>query len=435
MKKYVCLIIFAFTTLSSCLKAQSLEQQSFVPQPVELKKIPIPYESYPFIDTTYNKILIPSADTIRFVEFYNKIERLITLGDRQINILHIGGSHVQADMFSHKVRQNLDAINAQYQSPRGFIFPFKVANTNNPTNYRVSYSGEWNSVRNVQANREVSLGMGGIAVYTSDPEATILIELNPDYEDRRWTFDRLRLLGYPEDEDAPIHPVVYHLRDTIYSYYDLVTDSYVFNMPETCDYFEMGFISEVDSVDFTFMVNGFIPEKDVPGIIYHAIGVNGASTESYLGSEYFEQELSIIMPDLVIFGIGINDAAGKDFTPELFYANYTELLRRIREVSPDCTFLFLTNNDSYKRVSRGKYAVNNNGLLARDVFYRLAQDNQAGVWDLFMLMGGLKSMAEWEKAGLAQRDKIHFKREGYELLGDMLYNALLQLYFDIEQEE
>jgi lysophospholipase L1-like esterase len=33
-------------------------------------------------------------------------------------------------------------------------------------------------------------------------------------------------------------------------------------------------------------------------------------------------------------------------------------------------------------------------------------------------------MEKWQKAGLAQKDKVHFTRAGYRLVGDMLYEAL-----------
>lgn len=424
MKKIVRIILYIVLLLLPF--SASTEEKTEVAAP-----IPVYTESYPFIRMDYNSIVIPGKDSSCFRSFYQKINDVIIHGDSQINILHIGGSHVQADMFSHKVRKNLDMINAPFQSPRGFIFPFKVANTNNPTNYKVSYTGTWKSARNVQSSREVSLGVGGIAVYTSDPEASLFIELNPEEVERRWTFDRLRLLGYPEDEDAQIYPILYYQGDTIFSYRDLISDTYVFEMPELTDHFELGFHSDDDHMS-TFIVNGFIPEKDAPGIIYHAIGVNGASTESYLNSEFFEKELAIIMPDMVVFGIGINDAANKDFTPELFHQNYTELVKRIRNINPNCAFIFITNNDSYKKISKKQYRVNRNGLIARDVFYQLAAETQGGVWDMFSLMGGLESMAQWENAGLAQRDKIHFKRSGYELLGDLLYNAFLTLYYEFE---
>ena len=393
---------------------------------------PVAVSQYNFINYQYNKIQIPGADSSRIKLFYQKLDKLLKEKEGQINILHLGGSHVQADMFSHKVRQNLDAINYRFQSPRGFIFPFSVAKTNNPTNYKVYYEGEWNAVRNVQKNREISVGMGGIAVYTSDPNARIRVALNPS-GDSRWNFNRLRLLGYTEEEGDLVTPVLYYNGTVIESYFDFISNSYLFELPELADSFEIGFVQK-DSTPHPFIVTGFLPEKDTPGIVYHAIGVNGASVPSYLNCEFFEDELPLISPDLVIFGLGINDAAEASFTEQSFIQNYNSLLRMIEHVNPNCAFLFITNNDSYKRIRQRKYAVNQNGLIAKDAFYKIAEENQGAVWDQFSLMGGLQSMSTWQANSLAQNDKLHFTRAGYELLGDLLYNALVDFYLqnDIE---
>ena len=105
------------------------------------------------------------------------------------------------------------------------------------------------------------------------------------------------------------------------------------------------------------------------------------------------------------------------------------LVEQVRSVNPSCAFVFITNNDSFRRKGKGRKArrtVNPNGALARDVFYRLAAATDGAVWDQFEIMGGLKSMDRWHKAKLAQRDHVHFTPAGYALLGDLLYNALVE---------
>ena len=42
--------------------------------------------------------------------------------------------------------------------------------------------------------------------------------------------------------------------------------------------------------------------------------------------------------------------------------------------------------------------------------------------------GGLGSMRQWEAFGLAQKDKIHFTRKGYKLMGDMMFRAIIESY-------
>ena len=69
---------------------------------------------------------------------------------------------------------------------------------------------------------------------------------------------------------------------------------------------------------------------------------------------------------------------------------------------------------------------------------RIAADCGGAVWDQFVIMGGLNSINKWVAEGLAQKDKVHFTRSGYELLGDLLSNALFntlhQLHGTHEQE-
>ena len=405
-------------SIALCFPLQAQRTKSDIPA--------VSFPKYGFMDYNYNAIQVPGKDSTRLNRFFQRIDTLIEAGTGRINVLHIGGSHVQADWVSHTIRQNLDSINGDFQTPRGLIFPFSAAKTNNPSNYKVTYSGEWNNARNVQRNREIPLGVSGMAVYTQDPLAQINISLNPD-ENYRWEFTQLRLLGRVEDGSDGVMPVLYYNNDTIEGYLDLITKTYLFDLPAPDYAFSMGFI-QTDTVPHTFVVNGFIPEKETPGIVYHSIGVNGASVTSYLLSENFEEELYLLEPDLIIFAIGINDALSKDFTKERFCRNYNALIEKIERVNPDCAYLFITNNDSFRRISRRKYQVNTNGTVARRAFYQLAEDHQGGVWDLFSLMGGLNSMRQWQAAGLAQVDKIHFTRDGYQLIGDMFYNAFVDYY-------
>lgn len=390
-------------------------------------KVDLPY--YNMINYDHNKIQVPGNDSTELNNFFHKWSKLWALGTGKINVLHIGGSHVQADMFSNQVRRNLDKINKDFRPARGFIFPFNVAKTNNPLNYKVSYKGEWTAARNVQKNRVIPVGVGGIAVSTNDPDAEITVYLNPDGMDQRWNFDELKLIGYSEGGFDCVYPVL-KINEKTYiepDDYDPEDGLYRYCMPRLTDTFTIQF-KQTDSFSHTFVLHGFLPEKDEEGIVYHAIGVNGASVPSYLESEYFEKQLKLIAPDLVVFGIGINDATGKDFTEDTFIYNYNQLIHKIKRVSPNCAFIFITNNDSFMRVARRRYNVNRNGLVAQRAFYKIAQHHNGGVWDLFEIMGGLSSMQKWERAGLAKLDKVHFTREGYLLLGDLFYNALVDYY-------
>ena len=182
-----------------------------------------------------------------------------------------------------------------------------------------------------------------------------------------------------------------------------------------------------------FTLTGVLLENNMPGISVHGVGVNGASVPSYLRCDDFERDLELIRPDLIIFGIGINDASENSFEKQAFKKNYDKLIQIIKRVNPDCALLFMTNNDSYKRAKgkkKNRYEVNTNGLIVEEAFMEMGKKYNAAVWDQFDIMGGLKSMQDWENAGLAKKDKVHFTKEGYQLLGDLLYNALITKYIE-----
>ena len=60
----------------------------------------------------------------------------------------------------------------------------------------------------------------------------------------------------------------------------------------------------------------------------------------------------------------------------------------------------------------------------------LAAEYGGAVWDQYAIMGGSRSSALWRGKGLMRPDRIHFTAEGYRLVGDLLYNALITDYLE-----
>ncbi len=379
---------------------------------------------YPFMNLSLNKLTFPN-DSNAFEKLFDKMDNVIFQGKGNVNIIHIGGSHIQADIFSNQMRKNLLTFHPGIIASRGIVFPFSAAATNNPYNYKTTYKGRWIPTRNIHREILNPLGITGIAVSTSDSIAEINIKIRNNENEPFYDFSRIRVVGHSEMNS--IEPIL-KIDSLFYlnGIFDSITSSYLFNLTTYTDSLTLCFQSN-DTLHYPFTLSAIILENDFSGITYSSIGVNGASVPSYLKCVNFERDLSLIKPDLIIFSIGINDAAGDNFDPNQFKNNYTQLINKIKKVSPDCVFIFTTNNDSYKR-SRRKYYVNKNGLVAQNAFFELAKQHNAAVWDFFSIMGGLKSMAEWEKAGLATRDKVHFKSEGYKIMGDLLFNAFITEY-------
>ncbi len=370
-----------------------------------------------------NRLYFPS-DSLWFYDMFQRWDSLLLGGEGHLNVLHIGGSHVQAGMFSHQMRRHLLEIQPGLTSSRGFLFPFTAAKTNNPYNYQVKCSGNWSSCKNTGHSVPYIMGLSGMVVVPQTRTARLSLRLRNN-DGLKFRFDKVRLFAY--SDSGNVVPILQTGGLAYQGTYDTSSRTYLYVLDNPTDSFRLIF-RQRDSVWEDFYIRGFQLENDEPGITYHAIGVNGASVPSYLQCPLFENDLQFVRPDLCVLGIGINDASGDHFDTTLFRKRYEMLLDEILRVSPDCRFLFITNNDSYRSSGRRRYSVNSNGLLARDVFYRLASEYKGAVWDLFSVMGGLKSMSVWEAKGLAQKDKVHFTSKGYRYVADLLYNALMQSY-------
>lgn len=432
----VALLIATIVRAQSNLNIDSLVILSDTVSIYQIEPRPVPDLALPecaLPDSNFMRLPSNTSDQMRV--FVEKMDSVVLFGQGRVNILHIGGSHVQADIYTNVFRQNIDSLNGELMPPRGLIFPYSVAHTNNPSNYRVRYGGEWTAARNALKQFVPTQGVCGILAYTTDTTAWFSIDLNPD-STIRWTTNHVHLIG--SSTSGRIKPQLITTNNVVIEP-QKETTGYYFDLPEAQSLFTIRLTSDTSCTlqPDTFIVNGIVADNDEPGIVYSSIGVNGASVPSYLGCDNFERDLSLLKPDLAIFAIGINDATASNFTDSLFVANYDMLLKRIRNVSPQCAFIFITNNDSFKRIRRNRYSVNKNGVVAQHGFYTLAEKWNAPVWDLFEIMGGLSSMQKWQTAHLAQRDKVHFTREGYCVIGQMFFDAFMDYYlnFDISTEQ
>lgn len=390
--------------------------------------------NYKFAHFKRNTILYP-GDSLAMERFFQKMDSVVFFGEGNVNIMHIGGSHVQAGVFTQQFRDNLLSISPDLIGGQYFVFPFSTGGTNNPTHYKVSSTGTWTYCRNaVRKETDKRMGLAGAAITTDDPTATVSImtrekyptDLTPDFD-----FNKVTVIGFSETKN--VVPVLGYNGKTIHGQYDKRKSAYTFSLPDFTD----SICIQFNSVPGEFTLTGILLENDMPGISVHGVGVNGASVPSYLRCDDFERDLKLIRPDLIIFSIGINDASEKDFEKNAFKRNYDELIRVIRRVNPDCALLFMTNNDSYKKVKvkrKTYYEVNLNGKIVEDAFIEMGKKYNAAVWNQFDIMGGLKSMQNWEEAGLAKKDKVHFTNEGYRLLGDLFYNAFITRYIEHIQQ-
>lgn len=380
---------------------------------------PYDIEKYPFIRYNANRIEF-YKDSSSFERFFTKLDSIHFYGQGQLNIVHLGGSHLQADIYSHQLRQRLQTFMPGNNGGRGMVFPYRIAKTNNPGNYRVKYQGNWDYSKNTKRLLEGPLGLMGIKVRTYDTLSSIHLSPNAGSQ-VEYDFNKVRIYhtfgerSYSPAIDAE-KEITRITRNEELGYTEFVLEDH----SDTLNIF----IEQTDSIQSSFELYGIQLMTDDPGIIYHAVGVNGASLPSFNHCELFANHMKAVNPDLVVISIGTNDGNTRHFNPEVYRNNYDTLIHLIRMAAPEAALLLTVPNDSYLF----RRYINKNTAEIENEIIRLAKDYGGGVWDFYKIMGGLNSIYVWYKEGLARLDKIHFTRKGYKLKGDLLFNAFLKAY-------
>lgn len=433
-----CMLIMGVTPIAAKGRAVMIETIADGDSIAPFKKIPY----YSFINKNENNLIFPGGFN-PIDRFEAKLEQLLRTSKGSINIWHVGGSHVQADMFSHRMRCNFESLtdipatreaaknrakrsaNLPQTGTRGMLFPFSMAKTNYGFDHRFSYTGQWNASRIIASNPSLPIGMTGIAASTTSTKASITMRLD-NGTGRHWQFDALRVIAEAEGDSVTVSVSASGMAPREMT----ITGDGVFEIDK------LGVRSactiHIDNPQGKrFILHGIEPISTTPGKInYYSSGINGASTTSWLRAEQLEEDLQLIKPDMVVFGIGINDAAGPHFDSAAFEDNYRKIIKKVLDVNPDCLLLFVTNNDSYYRGSP-----NRNAITVRNSFMKLAKHYNGCVWDCFSVMGGLGSSTSWRRVGLMANDRIHFSRKGYELIADMIFNALLTDFLENDSED
>lgn len=375
-------------------------------------------KNYPFVEVQCNQFQFFGTESPNWLHLNKSLTQMIETGEGKLNFYHIGGSHLQADIYSHDFRTFLQSNWPGLSGERGLVFPYSLAHTNNPTNYNFSSPNTWKGFRSVnQRPEDFDYGLSGAAI--SCPDSLVIINFKHLRTLVKPPFDRLRI--YHNTGEFP-----YELNFGDQEL--LVTE--LLHFPEM-GYTEIRFSDHLDSLDllfvkksatpFTMELFGFEFLNDLPGITYTAIGINGASLPTYLANANFSRDLQLRAPDLFIFSVGTNDAhcSYEAFDPQVYKANLEKMILQVLQSNPNCAILLTVPNDDYYM---RKYP-NRNTARQRDVIFQLAAQYQMAVWDFYGIMGELGSSKTWKNYGLMQADYVHFTGTGYHLKGTLLIEA------------
>ncbi|MBT0606639.1 GDSL-type esterase/lipase family protein [Aequorivita echinoideorum] len=379
---------------------------------------------YSEIINTEANVLIGAGNSPTFNHFFGKLDSVYAGNKEKLHIFHIGGSHIQADIYSNKLRTYFQNMNDVSQGQRGFVFPFHLAHTNNPTNYKIEATKDkWQGYRNSILKDSIAWGLAGVTAAFRDCSDTISIQANYKNDTKNpYSFDKLRVFYNTWKDDYSLN-----ILDSTLVVSDTVNYEYMFRefkLNKNVEELQLSIeVKDTATIGPEFLLMGMELMNDNPGIEYTSIGVNGASFGSYERSAFFEKQLSLYRPDLFIISVGTNDAymPKSDFKEDEFRANYEEFIQMIQRVNPNCAILLTVPNDDYYR----KKYPNKNTAVQAEIILELADKYQMAAWNLYEIMGGLGSSNKWYKNKLMPRDRIHFTYLGYSIKADLLLKALV----------
>ncbi|CDF80127.1 GDSL-like lipase/acylhydrolase family protein [Formosa agariphila KMM 3901] len=362
-----------------------------------------------------------------FQNFFTKLDSVYQGKKKKVHIFHIGGSHIQADIYSNKIRTYLQNYNDVALAQRGFVFPYHLAHTNNPLNYRIEADkSKWQGYRCSVKKDSVAWGLSGVSAAFRGVEEKIYVKSNyRNYTKKPYTFNKLRVFynTWMEDYDLKISDSTLVESDTI-NYTGMYKE---YRFTKTLDSVALHLkVKDTTCVSPEFLMMGMEFMNDDSGVEYTSIGVNGASFAWYKRSVYFENQLQLYKPDMFIISVGTNDAyvPEADFDAEEFRAYYEDFIKMIQRANPDCAILLTVPNDDYYQ----KRIPNPNTVVQQQIILELTQKYNMAVWDLFSIMGGLGSSNNWYKAKLMPRDRIHFTQLGYSIKADLFLKAMVDAW-------
>ncbi len=355
--------------------------------------------------------------------FFNSLQKIEKKGEGKVNILHIGDSHIQSGVLAKVVRQKLQKVFGN--AGRGLICPYALARTNGPRDYTIASDATWTQESVIHKEKSLNIGICGLTILSDAHGADLTITLNSrDAVNNKFNkisvFHENRLLNtdlvFLDTNGGKMAGVVNRrLEQGCCNYVSSA------ELAEYRDGLKIQALPKEGDADFT-QINGIILESGNPGILYHNVGINGATYQDY-NEEAFIRQVAYLEPELIIISLGTNESFARNFHPDEFIGHVDILISGLKKHLSRAAFILTVPPYSLKGRSK-----NWNVPVIRRELLSYCQKNNLAYWDLFSVMGGLGSMRTWQANKLASPDSVHFLTSGYELQGKLLFDALIKSY-------
>lgn len=422
------------------------------------------FKAYPTLVKYDKNQLYYARESEPFLHFLNKLISIKNGDTGVLSIIHIGGSHIQADIYSDQLRHRFFSFIHNKPVSRGLVFPYRLARTNAPVNYTfVGNKSRWKGFRSSLIKDSSKWGITGITCELTDNHDTLFFSPSSkeSLNDTTYCFDKVRVFYKASSPETRLTLFSGNQHATPASY-DSLSLSQVFrfsepvkslyislqqNLEKGYQVQEGGYDSISPNAEEVTGVDSLLPGMDTltphltgdglllmgveiinskGQLVYHSIGVNGASFATYKRCEYFYPQLKKLTVDLAIISIGTNDAYTINFDTVAFRKRYEAMIETMLQLNKEVAIVLTVPNDCYYKKRRP----NKNTRLQQAIIHGLGRKYKMPVWDLYGIMGGLGSSGKWHRNKLMSRDRVHFTRKGYDLIGDLFWQAFVEAITD-----
>ncbi len=166
-------------------------------------------------------------------------------------------------------------------------------------------------------------------------------------------------------------------------------------------------------------------------VAYTDMGINGAYCLTFARDDRIAA-IAAARPDLLILSFGTNESHNRSYDRVTHTHQMEELLGMIRRRLPDVPIVMTTPPGSFESVRqknrRRTYTANARTPRVSENICRFAEAHGLAVWNLNQIAGGSSAPLNWQAARLMRPDHIHFLAQGYQLQGELFYQALVKAY-------
>ena len=347
--------------------------------------------------------------------FQQMVTGLTSAQSNGYSVVHFGDSHIQAEGPTSVARKNLQALYGD--AGRGMMFAYSAANSYSSILYGTSHTGNWTYAKSFQSAPKLPIGVSGMTVRTDEKNASLIFNLkqpNSSYQKLR-VFIKKDTSSFDFKIVTAEDQISIKIKDHVSSnlpYIDIpitgnqskITIQLVQNSPNQ-NFFEFYGMS--------------LETSQNKGLIYHSVGVGASQYGSLLLEELLDEQLPSLNPNLIILDFGTNNYLyDNQVKPELG-PQIEKIINNLRSIAPKATILLTSTQDLYYK---SKHVTS--GIVFRNLIDSLAKKNHCLFWDWYAVSGGKKSLVKWRDAGYAQTDLVHLTTKGYELKGQLLFEAI-----------